>query len=184
MELCRFYKRNKIKRKAITRFKAASANKQADNAAWQSDTYTALQNVWKSGERLLYCDECVFTKTTIPRLDYAARYQNQIIDEKDLYHSFYAVAAAISADEGVDCAMIFDEAVNKTSFIVFLEELRRRNGTKPLHLYLDNLQVHKSPEVNEAYERLNIRAIYNPPYRYEFQPIEMVFSTVKAHYKK
>ena len=42
MELCRFYKRNKITRKAVTRFKAASVEKQAEYAAWQQDTYTAL----------------------------------------------------------------------------------------------------------------------------------------------
>jgi len=42
MELCRFYKRNKITRKAVTRFKAASAEKQAEYAAWQRDTFTAL----------------------------------------------------------------------------------------------------------------------------------------------
>ena len=64
--------------------------------------------------------------------------------------------------------MVFDEAINKTSFVTFLEELRRRNGTKPLHIFLDNLAVHKSPEVREAYERLDIHAIWNPPYRYDF----------------
>jgi len=116
----------------------------------------------------MYADECVFTKSTMPRLDYAARYQNQLLDEKEYYHSYYAVVAAVSADEGVDCAMVFDEAINKTSFVTFLEELRRRNGTKPLHLFLDNLAVHKAPEVREAYERLDIHAIWNPTYRYDF----------------
>ena len=110
----------------------------------------------------------MFTKTTIPRLDYARRYENQILDEKDYYHSYYAVVAAVSADEGLDCAMVFDEAINKTSFITFLEELRRKNGRKPLHLFLDNLSVHKAPEVREACERLDIHRIWNPPYRYEF----------------
>ena len=76
--------------------------------------------------------------------------------------------AAISADEGVECVMVFDEAINRTTFILFLEELRRRNGTKPLHLFLDNLQVHKAPEVNNAYTRLDIHAIWNVPYRYDF----------------
>ena len=89
-----------------------------------------------------------------------------MLDESVFYHKYYACVAAVSADEGVDCVVVFDEAVKKHTFITFCEELRRRNGTKPLHLFLDNLAVHKSPEVHEAYERLNIHAIWNPPYCY------------------
>jgi len=74
MQLCRFYKRNKICRKAVTRYKAASPEKLVEYEAWQRDTLVALQNVWNAGERILYADECVFTKATMPRLDYAARY--------------------------------------------------------------------------------------------------------------
>ena len=76
--------------------------------------------------------------------------------------------AAVSADRGVDCIMIFDEAVKKDTFITFLEELRRRNSNRPLHLFLDNLAVHKTQEVKEAYERLNIKVIWNVPYAYMY----------------
>ena len=124
--------------------------------------------MWDAGERILYCDECVFTKSAIPRLDYAARYQNLMLDESVFYHKYYACVAAVSADEGVDAVMVFDEAVKKHTFITFCEELRRRNGTKPLHLYLDNLPAHRSQEVSLACERLDIHIIWNPPYRYDF----------------
>ena len=144
MELCRFYRRNKITRKAVTRYKSATADRLAEYAVWQRETVAALQAVWQAGERILYCDECVFTKATIPHLDYAARYQNLMLDERQFYHKYYAVIAAVSADVGVDCVQVFDTAVTKASFITYLEELRRRNGTKPLHLYLDNLPAHRS----------------------------------------
>ena len=44
--------------------------------------------------------------------------------------------------------------------------------------------MHKAPEVMEEFERLNIVPIWNVPYRYDFQPIELVFSQVKRVYKK
>ena len=64
--------------------------------------------------------------------------------------------AAISVDRGVDCVMIFDEAVKKETFLTFLQELRRQNGNKHFTLFLDNLAVHKTLEVKEAYESHNI----------------------------
>ena len=39
MELCRFYKRNQIKRKAVTRYKTATPEKQAEYEAWQRESY-------------------------------------------------------------------------------------------------------------------------------------------------
>ena len=39
MELCRLYRRNKIKRKAVTRYKTATPEKQAEYDAWQRDSY-------------------------------------------------------------------------------------------------------------------------------------------------
>ena len=68
----------------------------------------------------------------------------------------------------LDISAAADKAVKKHTFITFCEELRRRNGTKPLHLYLDNLPAHRRQEVSLACERLNIHIIWNPPYRYDF----------------
>ena len=53
-------------------------------------------------KRVIYLDELVFTKSTVPRLEYARKYTNQTVNEKDLYHKYYACIAAISEDRGVD----------------------------------------------------------------------------------
>ena len=87
-----------------------------------------------------------------------------------------AVVAAISVDRGVDCAMIFDEAVKTETFIQVIEALRQSNGNKHLNVFLDNLAVHRTADVVEAYHKNNIQAIYNVPYRYDLNPIELVFS--------
>ena len=50
-------------------------------------------------QRVVYVDEVNFTKTTIPTLDYAPKYSNQTIDEKDFYSKYISVIAVISADK-------------------------------------------------------------------------------------
>lgn len=118
MELCRFYRRNKIKRKAVIRFKTATPDKQAEYEAKQRKAYQALQQAWNNKERILYADECVFTKATVPKLDYAHKYTNQTVDERDFYHRYLAVVAAVSADRGVDCIMIsFNEFNLRESWV-------------------------------------------------------------------
>jgi transposase len=49
---------------------------------------------------------------------------------------------------------------------------------------LDNLAVHKTKEVLETYERLNIKPIFNVPYSPQFNGIESYFSLLKGEYKK
>ena len=120
MSLCLFYKKHSIRRKRVTRFKSAPPNKQAEYDVWQMESWNALQTAFRAKERVVYVDEVVFTKATIPRLDYALKYSNQTVDEKDFYSKYIAVIAAISADRGVDTILIFDQAVNRFDFIEFL----------------------------------------------------------------
>ena len=51
-----------------------------------------------------------------------------------------------------------------------------------LALFMDNLAVHRHREVQLEYEKLNIIPIFNVAYSPEFNPIEAVFSKVKAIY--
>ena len=167
MSLCLFYKKHSIRRKKVTRFKSAAPSKQAEYDVWQMESWNALQAAFRAKERVIYIDEVVFTKTTIPRLDYAPKYSNQTVDEKDFYSKYLAVIAAISADRGVDTILIYDQAVNRFDIIEFLKHLRSLNEDRRLHVFLDNLSAHKTPEVMEAFNQQNIAPIFNVPYRYD-----------------
>jgi len=79
-----------------------------------------LEKAMNQKRRVLYLDEVVFTKQTVPKLEYAARYKNQTVNEQDYYHRYYAVIAAISNDRGMDHFMIFDTAVTSEMFLTFL----------------------------------------------------------------
>ena len=60
----------------------------------------------------------------MPRLDYQVKCVNQTVNEKDFYHAYIAVIAAISASTGIETTMTFDRAVKKHDFIEFLKHLR------------------------------------------------------------
>ena len=57
-------------------------------------------------------------------------------------------------------------------------------GETPLAIFCDNLSVHKSRVVSRVYEELDMKPVYNIPYSPEFNPIEAVFSQVKAVYRR
>lgn len=72
--------------------------------------------------------------------------------------------------------------MNAQDFLAYIKKLRAKSGKKPIALFMDNLMVHKSREVKEWYSKLNIKPIYNVSYSPEFNPIEAVFSKVKARF--
>ena len=176
MKLCRMYRQHHISRKVVKRYKGVSVNKWEQYLEWQEESWNALKLARKNNQRILFVDELVFTKQTIPRLDYASKGNNITVDESDFYHRYLACVAAISYERGVDAIMIFDSAVTKDSFCLFLEKLQRQNRGVPINIFLDNLQVHKTHQVLSAMERWSMQPIWNVPYRYDFQPIELVFS--------
>ena len=45
---------------------------------------------------------------------------------------------------------------------------------------MDNLQVHKSNKMKEVYKELDIKPVLNIAYSPQYNPIEAVFSKVKA----
>ena len=60
--------------------------------------------------------------------------------------------------------------------------MRRKMRQQPLALFMDQLAVHKSREVREYWEELDIKPVFNVGYSPEYNPIEAVFSKVKARF--
>ena len=75
-----------------------------------------------------------------------------------------AIVAAISEDVGFEHYLTHLRSISSEQFIKFLEELSRKFKKKPLAIFMDNLMVHKSSEVREAYVKLKITPIFNIPY--------------------
>ena len=88
----------------------------------------------------------------------------------------------------MDCGMIHYElyrrSVDRWKFIDWLQGFKRKVGRKGCYLYMDNLQVHKTAEVREEMERMNIEPIFSPAYSPDYNPIEYMFSKLKGIVRK
>ena len=80
--------------------------------------------------------------------------------------------------------LINQGAINGKAYGRFLHQLRLKNGTDKIVIFQDNLNIHKTQDNRRLYEELNIEVIWNVPYSPEYNPIENLFSVVKAYYKK
>ena len=75
--------------------------------------------------------------------------------------------------------MVFPNSVNKTKFKIFLQEIRDRNLFNDVLLVMDNLPVHKSPEVVQRMDELGFAYAWVPPHSPQYNGIEEVFSIAK-----
>jgi len=80
--------------------------------------------------------------------------------------------------------MVLDGPMDKEAFLVYVREFL----CPALHVgdivIADNLGSHKNDDVREAIEGVGATIRYLPPYSPDFNPIEMVFSKLKALLKK
>ena len=86
----------------------------------------------------------------------------------------------MTAENGMTCTSVHQQAINSLDFIEFLQKLRRKHLKRSIALFMDNLAVHKSRDVRPYYESLDITPVFNVSYSPEFNPIEAVFSKVKS----
>ena len=85
---------------------------------------------------------------------------------------------------GMTAPMIIESAMNGETFLAYVEQClvpTLKNGDIVM---MDNLQVHKTPGVEEAIEAVGARLEYLPKYSPDLNPIEMTFSKLKAWLRK
>lgn len=80
--------------------------------------------------------------------------------------------------------MIFEDSVNKFKFKMFAKSLRESFTNDKICIYFDNLAVHRSRDVREELDNLQIPYIFCPPYSPDCNPIECVFSIYKNQLKR
>ena len=182
--LRRLYLKNKIRRKKVRQDKFVPANQLAAYASKCEELLEQLKEAKKQQRKILYLDEVNFTKLAFESTNYSAKNTNLSVDQRDIYVGYRSVIATISEEEGVEQTSSFNSAVTSTDFIKYLKELRKRHDNQPLAILMDQLQVHKSRIVKPWYDTLDIRCILNVGYSFEFNPIEAVFSKVKALFKR
>ena len=91
--------------------------------------------------------------------------------------------AAVRLD-GVVAPMVLDGPVNGDSFASYIEESLVAELEPGDIVIMDNLPAHKSQRVTQAIEGAGCLLVYLPPYSPDFNPIEKMWSKVKAWLRK
>lgn len=81
-------------------------------------------------------------------------------------------------------SMMVSGATDAAVFQVFITKVLCPKLKKTDLVIMDNLPAHKGPEIRKAIERRGAKLLYLPPYSPDMNPIEKMWSKVKAYLRK
>ena len=142
-----------------------------------------LTRARNDGYKLIYIDETMFTRSTVPDIEWALPGKNMTVDVALKNEPTLALLAGISKKNGLEHFMVFENSVNKEKFKQYIDGLRAANPGDEICLFMDNLSVHSSEHSKQVMRDHNIRWIYNCAYQPDYNPIESVFSLVKRNFR-
>lgn len=87
--------------------------------------------------------------------------------------------AALSV-EGIRAPAVFDGPIDNVSFLAYVEQVLAPSLRPGDVVVLDNLVVHKQPEVRTAIEAVGAQVRFLPPYSPDFNRIKQAFAKLKA----
>jgi transposase len=91
----------------------------------------------------------------------------------------HTVVAGLRVD-GLVAPAVFDGPIDNPTFLAYVEQVLVPTLRPGDVVVLDNLAMHKQPEVAAAIERAGARIRFLPPYSPDFNPIEQAFAKLKA----
>jgi transposase len=91
----------------------------------------------------------------------------------------HTVVAALRPT-GLSAPAVFDGPIDNPSFRAYVEQVLVPTLRPGDVVVLDNLAVHKQPEVSAAIEAAGAHLRFLPPYSPDFNPIELAFAKLKA----
>lgn len=91
----------------------------------------------------------------------------------------HTVIAGLRVD-GLTAPAVFDGPIDNPSFLAYVEQVLAPTLHPGDVVVLDNLAMHKQPEVQAAIERVGARLRFLPPYSPDFNPIEQAVAKLKA----
>jgi transposase len=92
------------------------------------------------------------------------------------HHNFLATLRPT----GLEATAVLDGPVDNVSFLAYVEQILVPSLRPGDVVVMDNLVVHKQPEVRTAIEATGAQLRFLPPYSPDFNPIEMAFAKLKG----
>lgn len=101
-------------------------------------------------------------------------------------HGHWKMLSTIAAlgIDGIVTACTFDGATDTEMFVAFVEQFLIPKLKPGQIVVMDNLQPHKSPQVDRLIESVGASVMRLPPYSPDFNPIEMAISKIKSLLRK
>jgi transposase len=127
----------------------------------------------------VFLDECGVTTDLLRRYGRSLR-GTRLRDHTPCGHwQTHTVIAALRLN-GVSAPAVFDGPIDTDSFRAYVEQVLVPTLRPGDVVVLDNLAVHKQPEVRTAIEAVGAQLRFLPPYSPDFNPIELAFAKLKA----
>ena len=132
---------------------------------------------------LVSVDETSTTITMTRRYARAPRGQRAIAAVPRNHGTPTSLIAAL-APAGIQAALSLPGAVNQAAFRVFVRDILGPTLRPGQVVALDNLSVHRDPQVRKLIDERDCLLIHLPAYSPDFAPIEPAFSKVKTHLRQ
>jgi len=134
-----------------------------------------LRDAWP----YVFLDECGVTTDLLRRYGRSLR-GVRLRDHTPCGHwETHTIVAALRPD-GMTAPAVFDGPIDNDCFRAYVEQVLAPTLRPGDVVVLDNLAVHKQPEVRAAIEAAGAHIRFLPPYSPDFNPIEMAFAKLKA----
>ena len=86
--------------------------------------------------------------------------------------------------DGLVAPLVLDGPINAAAFEAYVEQFLAPTLQIGDIVVMDNLSSHKGPKVRAFIEAVGAKLLYLPPYSPDFNPIEKLFSKLKAMLRK
>ncbi len=177
--LWRFYPRHDItfKKKTLHAAEQDRPDVKAAREAWR-----AAQPSLAPG-RLVFIDETA-TATNMTRLRGRSEEGQRLVAKTPHGHRKTTTFVAALRNDRITAPLVIDGAMNGNIFVDYVEQFLVPTLTPNDIVIMDNLAVHKVAGVRTTIEAAGATVLYLPPYSPDLNPIEMVFSKLKALRRK
>lgn len=127
----------------------------------------------------VFLDECGVTTDLLRRYGRSPR-GTRLHDHTPCGHwETHTVVAGVRL-EGLTAAAVFDGPIDSVTFLAYVEQVLVPTLRRGDVVVLDNLAVHKQPEIRTVIEAAGAQLRFLPPYSPDFNPIEQAFAKLKA----
>jgi len=141
--------------------------------------------VWKEQQSAMDAASLVFldesgVNTNLTRRYGRARGKQRVMDSTPLNTPKTTTILSSVRTDGTTAHEFFSGALNGDIFQTTLASTLHKGDV----VVMDNLRCHKVKGVIEAIEKVGAHVLYLPPYSPDFNPIEMMWSKIKAFLRK